>query len=200
MKGIVLSGGKSSRFGEDKALAVWNGVTLLERAVFKIRRLDLEPVVVTNCRRDYPFLDCRIERDVVEEQGPLGGLLTACGLFPDHSLLVLTCDMPVISDSTLKRLIDTHNRELHATVFATPGEGVLPFPGVYESGLGDLIRFRLRQEQHSMVDLIRALPKKTLITTNLDSEEFGNVNTKEELRSIHWPARSNQPNLASRTT
>jgi len=33
MKGIVLAGGKSSRFGDDKALALVNGIPMIQRAV-----------------------------------------------------------------------------------------------------------------------------------------------------------------------
>ena len=44
VKGIVLAGGKSSRFGEDKATAKIEGVTLLEKAAFLLKEKRLSQV------------------------------------------------------------------------------------------------------------------------------------------------------------
>ena len=47
IRGLVLAGGKSSRFGSDKALALYEGMTFLERATSLLEALNLKPVVVT---------------------------------------------------------------------------------------------------------------------------------------------------------
>ena len=71
--GAVLAGGRSSRFGSDKALAEWNGRTLLEGAIAALRpqcddicvvgRSDAPVAAVA----DWPQPDC----------GPLGGMAGA---------------------------------------------------------------------------------------------------------------------------
>ncbi len=184
MKGIILAGGKSKRFGEDKALAFWEGKTFLERAVLRIRELGLEPVVVTNRNRDYSFLNCRVERDIVQEKGPLGGLFTACHLFPDHSLLALTCDMPSISADLLKQLVSAHNSRNLLTVYSDRERGVYPFPGVYESDLRNRLQLRLEMGSLSMMDLINGIAEKMLIKINLYSPDFGNINTKTDFQKL----------------
>src|SRR3989338_5858790 len=112
-QGIVLAGGKSSRFGEDKALALLDGVTFLETAVRRLQEIGLRVTVITNRTRDYSglHLGCDIQTDIIEEKGPLGGLYTACRLFPGHAVLVVVCDMPSMSVSLLERLIRSHRRE-----------------------------------------------------------------------------------------
>src|SRR3989338_8558633 len=74
-QGIVLAGGKSSRFGEDKALALLDGVTFLETAVRRLQEIGLRVTVITNRTRDYSglHLGCDIQTDIIEEKGPLGG-------------------------------------------------------------------------------------------------------------------------------
>ena len=180
MMGIILAGGKSLRFGEDKALAFWEGKTFLERAVHRIRELALEPVVVTNCSRDYSFLNCRVVSDIFPDKGPLGGLFTAVHLFPTHRLLVLTCDMPSVSADLLRKLIETHLSRNILTVYSDRGRGIYPFPGIYEPSIRNWLKLRLEMGILSMTDLIREITDKMLIQINLSSPDFGNINTKEE--------------------
>ncbi len=184
MKGIVLAGGKSKRFGEDKALARWQGMTFIERIVQTVRQLDLDPVIVAN--RDYS-INCRIERDLVPDRGPLGGLFTACRLFPSDSLLVLTCDMPFVQLDLLKKLISVHKRKNLLTVFSDVGSGLNPFPGVYEGNIRNLIQLRLEMGDLSMTDLVREIEPKELIQANFLSPDFGNINTKEDFQKCTQP-------------
>lgn len=71
--GAVLAGGRSSRFGSDKALAEIGGATLLERAVAALERQCDSVIVVGRSDApvetvpDWPRPDC----------GPLGGIAGA---------------------------------------------------------------------------------------------------------------------------
>lgn len=179
MKGIILAGGKSRRFGEDKALVLWQGTTFIERIVRAVRQLNLDPVIVAN--RNYP-IDCRIEKDLVPDRGPLGGLFTACSLFPSDSLLVLTCDMPFVRLDLLKKLISAHERKNLLTVFSDVQNGLNPFPGVYEGNIRNFIQLRLEIGELSMTDLVREIEPKVLVETRFSLPDFGNINTKEEFQ------------------
>jgi len=71
--GAVLAGGRSSRFGSDKALALLDGVSLIDRAIATLAR-QCRAVVVTGreeasvpCLPDWP----------APGMGPLGGLAAA---------------------------------------------------------------------------------------------------------------------------
>ncbi len=184
MIGIVLAGGKSKRFGEDKALALWQGMTFMERIVQTVRQLDLDPVIVTN--RDYS-INCRIERDLVLDRGPLGGLFTACCLFPNDSLLVLTCDMPFVQLDLLKKLISTHKKKNLLTAFSDVRSGLNPFPGVYEGNIRNFVQLRLEIGNLSMTDLAREIEPKELIQTDFSLPDFENINTKEEFQKCTQP-------------
>ena len=101
--GVVLAGGKSTRFGSDKALALLNGQTLLARAIEALGCFTDDVVVVgraeaaVKCIPDWP----------IPGLGPLGGIAAAlrhaglngydliltCGVdsaqFPDNLLALL---------------------------------------------------------------------------------------------------------------
>ncbi len=180
-RGIVLAGGKSSRFGEDKALATMNGKTLLETAVNRLKGVGLCVTVITNRARDYSCLglECDIQRDMIEERGPLGGLYTACRLFPRQALLVTTCDMPAVTAASMKELSSRHKRESLVTLFSMNGAD-LPFPGIYESALEDFILSYIQQNRLSMSGLLAQLPSIHRLQGFCSDELFININKRKD--------------------
>ncbi len=180
LKGIVLAGGKSSRFGEDKALAMWNGKTLLARAVDLLWSLHLDPVVIANPKRDYSLLPCPVFNDAIPEKGPLGGLYTAYSLFPQNTLLVLTCDMPYLEETVLKRLIESDTAIAQATIFSIE-EQMQPFPGIYKHELKALLLECLESNELSMKSFLSRVICKQTVFSRSDSEFFKNVNSPEDL-------------------
>ena len=194
IRGLVLAGGKSSRFGSDKALALYDGVRFLERAVLLLKTLDLKPVVVTRRGADHAFVDCTVIYDKLPDLGPLGGLYTAMTIFKDTAFLALTCDMPALDPAVLKRLLDERDttREL---VFYSSAEGpAKPFPGVYEPSVLRAIRDKLKDNDLSMAGLFKQVASKKTVDWKGDPNVFCNINTAEELRmhAMHRPNSSNK--------
>ncbi len=180
IKGIVLAGGKSLRFGSDKALAVINGERLIEKPVKLLRGLGLETVVIANHTRDYSFLSCRIENDLIPDRGPLGGLHTAVSLFPHASLLVLPCDMPFLTQSALKQLIQAH-KPGHATLFELSNKMLQPFPGIYPSSSLRHIVDLLREGNLSMRAFLKTIASITIVPPPDDTAMLSNVNSQKDM-------------------
>ena len=98
--GAVLAGGRSSRFGSDKALAMLGGRTLLDHAMAALAP-HVETVVV--CGRAGGLAD-RPEPDM----GPLGGLNAALhhALAEGYDAVLTTgCDMPVYPAGLAQALV-----------------------------------------------------------------------------------------------
>ena len=77
--GIILAGGKSSRFGEDKSTTKLGDKTLLDHTVGKIKNEFTEILVISN-NKELNFKNNKIHvvEDCIEGQlGPLVGILTA---------------------------------------------------------------------------------------------------------------------------
>ncbi|WP_368077242.1 molybdenum cofactor guanylyltransferase [Sphingomonas faeni] len=95
----MLAGGRSSRFGSDKARAMFRGRTLSEHA-----RDLLVPYVDTAVivGRDGPIADLP-----GPDLGPLGGIAGALSYAGERgftSVLTIACDMPVLPDGLLAAL------------------------------------------------------------------------------------------------
>ena len=184
MRGLILAGGKSSRFGTDKALAVYEGVTFLERAVLLLRSLDLKLVVVTRRGADYPFTQCTTLYDKLPEKGPLGGIYTAMSWFKATPFLVLTCDMPALTRDVLQRLLDHHEPSKQLTFYSTRDGAEQPFPGIYEPSSFANVRERLKRDELSIKGLMQEIVTRKAIDWKGDQDIFRNINSKEDLAKL----------------
>jgi molybdenum cofactor guanylyltransferase len=100
--GAVIAGGKSSRFGSDKAVAILDGLPLLDHVVMGLYRHVEAIVIAGRAWRDFDVVD----DGVFAGQGPLAGLLAALR-YGDakgfDAVLTAACDALPVPD--LKRLV-----------------------------------------------------------------------------------------------
>lgn len=102
--GAILAGGRSTRFGSDKALALLGGRPLIEHAAATLAPY-AEKVVV--CGRDDPRWTCLADQPA-PDMGPLGGLAAALLHARDAGfggVLSTGCDMPSLPRELIEMLI-----------------------------------------------------------------------------------------------
>ncbi|HEY0977002.1 MAG TPA: molybdenum cofactor guanylyltransferase [Flavobacteriales bacterium] len=182
--GVVLAGGRSSRMGRDKALLPWNGGTLLEHAVERLRPHAREILVIGDPAL-YDVPHALTIPDDTPHQGPLGGLVTALRHARYVRLLVTGCDMPAVND----RLLNGLKRELDLSgmdVVAPEHDGLLePLMAAYHKRCIDPFRKCLEEQDLKMANVLRQVRMKTLpLTPGKDgwpADLFRNLNRPEDL-------------------
>jgi molybdenum cofactor guanylyltransferase len=180
VRGLVLAGGKSRRFGRDKALAKSGNTTFLEKAVMLLDKMNLKPVVVTRLKADYSFLKCPVLYDKLPDKGPLGGIYTAMSSFKDSNFLVLSCDMPALTESALSNLLAARQPGFLVTAYVNSSAEIQPFPGIYEAGLLTDISSRLTGNDLSMRSFLKSLSSKKIVPWLGDPNTFQNINYEED--------------------
>ena len=78
MTGVILSGGKNTRMGENKAFLKMGEERLIDRTVRLFHRVFREVIIVTTRPLDYIDQDATIVTDILPEKGALGGFIPAC--------------------------------------------------------------------------------------------------------------------------
>ena len=184
IKGLVLAGGKSSRFGQDKALALYQGVRFLDRTVALLGSVDLKPIVVTRRNADYSFLKCPVFYDKLPDQGPLGGIYTAMTVFKKTTFLILTCDMPALTSPALRELLNEHEPARQLTYYSTANRAEQPFPGIFEPSVLMIVREKLKKNDLSVAALFRELPMKKSVKWKGEPGIFRNINSKKDLEIV----------------
>jgi molybdopterin-guanine dinucleotide biosynthesis protein A len=133
--GLVLAGGRSRRFGRDKAAMQVQGQALLERTVNLLKPLVEEVYVSVRADQTGDRLRRRFRLLVDEKanQGPAGGLLAAHGHRPDAAWIVLACDLPFMDEEAVRYLMRSRNAGKDATAYRSVDDG-LPEPlcAIYE--------------------------------------------------------------------
>jgi molybdopterin-guanine dinucleotide biosynthesis protein A len=95
--GVVLAGGRSSRFGRDKLAERIDGRTLLDSAIDGVTPASIEILVVAapDAAPDLPA-GVRLVHDPVAFDGPLAGVAAGLRAAHDSIVLVVGGDMPTL--------------------------------------------------------------------------------------------------------
>jgi molybdopterin-guanine dinucleotide biosynthesis protein A len=102
--GAILAGGRSTRFGSDKALALLDGRPLIEHAAATLAPYTAKLVI---CGRSHPRWTCLPDQPA-PGMGPLGGLAAALTHARDEgfdAVLSTGCDMPSLPRALVETLI-----------------------------------------------------------------------------------------------
>ena len=197
LAGLVLAGGLSRRFGEDKSTHLIDGVEMRVRAGLMLREVTNEVLLSAGrdvCEREraravseaWPFSAC--VEDIVDCVGPLGGLhaatahLEAGGSTATH-LVVVPCDMPWLRSASLRRLVDAvAGKGCDAAVAECDGR-ITGVVGCYRVALTtELGAFLADQSNGRSVErFVRSLRSWTVVP--LPSAESRNVNHPADIHA-----------------
>lgn len=168
VSGIVLAGGRSSRFGSDKLAADVDGMTLLDRAVGGVAAVAAEVVVVLapGAERTVAAVDpVRFVADPERHGGPLVGLLAGLEVVEQPLVLVVGGDMPDLRADVLRHLVRSL-RAVDPTIgaIALRSRGALaPLPVVVRTGAAtDVARRLVGDGERRLRSLFDHLPTRIL--------------------------------------
>ena len=103
---IILSGGRSSRMGTNKAFLEINHQPNIEKVTNELKKMVADIVLVSNEPSAYQFLQLNTVTDVYPGQGPLAGIHAGLKASKQELNLVVACDMPFVSADVAKSLLD----------------------------------------------------------------------------------------------
>ena len=109
--GVILAGGKSKRFGEDKTIAKLGNKTLLDHTISKIEKNFKEILVIEN--KEKVIRDKKnvfSTKDIIEGQlGPLIGVLSAMEWIKNNKknynwVATFPCDTPFFNENLIDKI------------------------------------------------------------------------------------------------
>ncbi|WP_426703094.1 NTP transferase domain-containing protein [Rhodanobacter sp. Col0626] len=182
--GLLLSGGASKRMQRDKAQLAYAGEPQLLRAWRLLQAVTERAFVsVRDTQRDDP-LRAGLPQivDSYDAIGPAAGILSAQDTFPHVAWLVVACDLPLLDEATLHRLIVSRDPAADATAFASRFDG-LPEPlcALWEPASHALLKERVEGGSFC--------PRKALIMSRTSllstpGETLDNINTPAEFSQM----------------
>ena len=179
----ILAGGRSRRFGSDKARAVVQGRPLLCHVANMLEPAAASITVVADRAGKYDDLGFRTIADRQPGLGPLGGLDTALADLPaeNHWLLMCSCDAAVVRREWLQQLMAGRGEAYDAVAFRS--SRWQPMPGLYARTARSTIAHCIDGGNWSMQRLLDQLRSRD-ISLPTDWPEHWQINTPQDLHRI----------------
>jgi molybdopterin-guanine dinucleotide biosynthesis protein A len=193
--GVIVAGGRSTRFGEaDKATADLAGVPMIRRVADRLT--GVVDALVVNCRdeqtgairaaMDGYDLPVRYAVDEEPDRGPMAGVRTGLRAVPDEFAFVAACDMPFLDAAFVAYLFDRVD-DYDAAV-PRLGEWFQPTHAVYRAtAMADACDAALERGESRIVapldDLEFVVVGEEEVNAHADRSTFENLNTREEFEA-----------------
>ena len=187
MTGIILSGGKNSRMGVNKAFIEINGVRLINRILSVYRKIFSEIIIVTNEPLAYDeFSDTTIVTDIFKGKGSLGGIYTGLFYARHDYAFVAACDMPSLNQAFILFMMEQIDR--YEIVVPEVPEGFQALHAIYSRRCLPAIKKMILADRLKIAGLFKEVRSLKLTSDkikpfNPDGRLFLNINTPEELRA-----------------
>ena len=178
--GFVVAGGKSRRMGSDKALLPWEGSTLLDHAIARLRAVCNDVVILSGAETRYTDRGQPVVIDRDPETGALGGLASGLEILEDGRGLFLGVDLPFVPAALLRHLLALAEG-WDAVVPASP-EGPEPLCAVYARACREPVLRAVHEGRLKMTAFwpdvrVRLVPPEELRVFGEPSSLFRNLNT-----------------------
>lgn len=184
--GLILAGGRSRRFGAEKAAALLGGISLLARAHARLTADCASVAVNSPAGCAAADLAARLGAPLVEDPpspvaGPLVGVLAGLGWARargETTLITSPCDAPFLPDDMAARLIAALG-EASAAVARSP-DGLQPLCAIWSTSLIDPLAAVLAGGRHPPVHAFLTAVGAVHAPFG-EAGAFANLNTPQDL-------------------
>ncbi len=185
--GYVLAGGSSRRFGRDKAFVELGGLSLVERAINKLRELGLEVQVVCRSNQQARLIACSCVLDRTPGLGPAMAIYSALRDSDHNNNYFLACDMPLVPSALLQGFPDL-SKGFDVVVPADAEARVQPLCGYYSRACLPVLEGQLNKGVMSITQILKSGDLKVHIVdagkADMDQSAFLNVNDRKSLHQV----------------
>lgn len=185
--GVILAGGKSTRYGTNKAFAEVHGTKLIERVVQTMEPLFERLLLVTNTPHEYSYLELPMAEDIIKGLGPIGGIHTGLETISDQAGFFVACDMPYLNENLLRHMVTL--KEDFDAVIPRVGRMVEPLHALYTKqclpAIRESIDLRAYQAMRFFQKIrVRYVDEEELRSIDPQLRFFFNINKPEDLRGL----------------
>ncbi len=194
MSAIVVAGGISKRFGQDKGVVTLAGKPFIHHVLDKLNTIVDEIIIIVNSEEQKKTLTQAIHKktrvmvDKVNVHTSLAGALTGFEAVQNEYTLLLPCDTPFISPEILNFLLEVcANRS--AAIPRWPNGNIEPLHAAYHAQTAaEAASAAIKSGKLDMRSMIQGMRNVRYISTivlqqfNPKLTTFFNINTLNDLR------------------
>ncbi len=180
--GVVLAGGRSRRFGQDKGRYPFRGKPLAEHALEIISPHCSELLICSNSVNAYKHFGVPVIEDIHKNCGPIGGIHSALKHAAGQTVVCVPCDCPFIPAEMIGYLLQ--RSEDHQVVMPHHRSFIETLCAVWQKNSYPHLEKAINEKRYRILDAIQTM---TVLLVNPENEPFyhnrvfHNINRKTDL-------------------
>jgi len=188
MTGIILAGGKSTRMGSEKGLAVFGGKPLIHYALDVMIPL-CDEILISSNSESYHNLEYEVIPDEYPGIGPMGGIYSCLNRSKNEINLVLSCDMPFVTVELFRCLLLKRGNSMICVPWYVK-DHFEPLCGIYHKDVVKDMHMFILKKNYKLPDLFMQVAFMPVNVNELcpdrDRDCFININSPEDLRKYNF--------------
>ncbi|MBA66102.1 MAG: hypothetical protein CMG55_09915 [Candidatus Marinimicrobia bacterium] len=176
---FILIGGRNKRFGSAKWGAKINTHTVIERILRTCVIFD--KIFLIGKKQPNDLIHLPFLKDMLEINAPINGLYTALEKTTTDWILLLSCDLPLISKDILLELMNNIHKSKNIIIPKVNGR-LQPTCALYNRKLKNYCFKQIKNQELSLTKFVMNHDSH-YIDFSIQSETFLNMNTKNDLRA-----------------
>ena len=186
--GVVLAGGKSQRFGEDKSQVKLGDKLLIDYILSEIIDEFNEILLVSNNLIKFKYSKkISLIKDFKKDLGPLGGVLTAMKWAKDNNkdyqwISTFPADTPFFKNQILKDFLKNINLNESKLFFIKSNNTRHNIFGLWSIDLMDKLEEDLNKGERKVEIWANSIGVKSINMEFENEDPFFNINTKDDLK------------------
>jgi molybdopterin-guanine dinucleotide biosynthesis protein A len=183
--GIVLSGGKSSRMGQDKCLLNFNGKLLISTILDVFKEIT-DKIFVSANKDEYKNLGYPIIKDAIVNCGPLGGIYSTLKNSTTDINIFAPCDMPFLNAGFYYFLLSQLSD--YQAVVPIYNNKVEPLTIILKKETLEIAQSQIAQKDYKILNFLRKINTNFVEITEkndfFDKKLFININSQGDLEKL----------------
>ena len=186
--GVVLAGGKSERFGDDKTAAKLGNKSLLDHAIEKIEKKFHEILIISNNEKLVSIKkNVFSKKDLIEGHlGPLVGVLSAMEWIKKNNknynwIATFPCDTPFFDENLVDKIIDCPKNSSKKLFFLKSGNRRHNIFGLWSLELKNILLEDINKGHRKVEEWANKIGSEIIEINHENDYNFLNINTKEDL-------------------
>lgn len=179
----ILAGGKSTRMETEKGLLKLNGYTFAALIVNALKAASIKKITIVSENKVYDNLNCERIADIQPNKGPVGGIFTALSHTKTKHNIILSVDIPLITDEIIKWLMINRAQNKKITQVKVLDKSN-PLIAIYNKELVDVFEKHIIQNQLKLQMVVNEIPHQTIEAPETWYPFLQNINTKEDYQNL----------------
>ena len=184
---VILAGGKSRRFGADKADAKLGDKSLIDYTINKLEPKFAEILVITNNPMQVSKNNIFFIKDTMAGQlGPLVGILSAMEWVKNNDknyewIISFPCDTPFFEEKIIDKVINSQKSSDKKLLFLKSGNKRHNIFGLWSIELMEQLKNDINQGARKVEDWANKIGTEIVEINSESDKSFLNINTKLDL-------------------